>query len=111
MPPVKKPKRRLRRHYLKEWREYRNLTQEQVAGRLDIDRSTLSRVENMRIPYSQELIEAAAEAYGCEPWDILNVNPLVERDVIDLTRLLRDASPEDRAAIEGYVKGRLDRAG
>lgn len=98
----------LRRTYLREWREFRNLTQEQAAERLGIDRSHLSKVERRQVPYSQGLIEAAAEAYACEPTDILGVNPLVAGEVVDLTKLLRDADPVTRAEVLGYVKGRLN---
>ena len=101
----KKPE--LRRTYLREWREFRNLTQEQAAERLGIDRSHLSKVERRQVPYSQGLIEAAAEAYSCEPKDILGVNPHVAGEVIDLTELLRDVDPVIRAEVLGYVKGRL----
>lgn len=107
MPPVKKPAPKLRRTFLKEWRAYRRLTQEQAAERFNMDRSNLSRVERGEIPYSQGLLEAAAEAYDCEPWDILNVNPLKEGEVVDLSAILKLASPEDRAAIIGYARGRV----
>lgn len=104
---VRKPKPKLRRTFLKEWREHRRLTQEQAAERLDMDRSNLSRVERGEIPYSQALLEAAAVAYDCEPWDLLNVNPLKEGEVVDLTRIMKLATPEQRAEIIGYARGRL----
>lgn len=107
MPPVKKPRHKLRRTFLKEWRTHRGLTQEQAAERFNLDRSNLSRVERGESPYSQGLLEAAAEAYDCEPWDILNVNPLKEREVVDLTSILKSATPEQRAEIVGYARGRL----
>lgn len=97
----------MRRTFLKEWREKRRLTQEQAAERLNIDRSNLSRVERGEIPYSQPLLEAAAYAYDCEPWDILNVNPLKEGEVVDITAIMKRASPEQRAEIIGYARGRL----
>lgn len=109
MAPIKKPRPRLRRTFLKEWREFRQLTQEQAADRLNMDRSNLSRAERGEIPYSQPLLEAAAEAYNCEPWDILNVNPQKEGDVVDLTSILKQATPEDRAAIVGFARGRVGR--
>ena len=107
MAPVKKPRPKLRRTFLKEWREFRRLTQEQAAERLDMDRSNLSRVERGEIPYSQALLEAAAVAYDCEPWDVLNVNPLKEGAVVDLTSIMKQATPEQRAEIIGYARGRL----
>lgn len=110
MPPVAKPKRQYRRTFLKEWREYRGLSQEQASERLEMDRSNLSRVERGQIPYSQGLLEAAAEAYSCEPWDLLNVNPLKAREVVDISDLLKKATPEERAEILGYARGRLKAA-
>jgi transcriptional regulator with XRE-family HTH domain len=107
MPPVKKPRQRLRRTFLKEWRIYRRLTQEQASERLNLDRSNLSRIERGESPYNQGLLEAAAEAYDCEPWDILNVDPLKEGEVVDLTSMLKTATPEQRAEILGYARGRI----
>lgn len=107
MAPIRKPKPKLRRTFLKEWREHRHLTQEQAAERLNMDRSNLSRVERGEVPYSQALLEAAADAYNCEPWDLLNVNPLKEGAVVDLMAVMKQATPEQRAEIIGYARGRI----
>lgn len=96
MPSVRKPRPRLRRTYLREWRDYRGLTQEQACERIDIERSTLSRIERGEVPYSQGLLEAAAIAYGCEPWDLLHVNPKVEGDVLDMIDRFRQAGPDEQ---------------
>lgn len=109
MPPVKKPARKLHRHFLREWREFRNLTQEQAAERIGWDRTSLSRVEKGQVPYSQGLLEAAAEAYNADVVQLLNVDPSKEGDVIDLTALLLRARPEERAEIIGFARGRLSR--
>lgn len=109
MPRVKKQNvRPLRPHFLRQWRKYRNLSQEEAAAKLDIDRTTLGRVENRRLPYSQALLEAAAEIYGCEPWDILNINPKVEKEAAQIAALVKRAKPEERAAIIGYAQGRVE---
>ena len=97
----------LRRTYLREWREFRGLTQEQAAERFGIDRSHLSKVERRQVPYSQGLIEAAADAYNCEPKDILGVNPFMAGELVDLSALLGNVDPIIRADIIGYAKGRL----
>ena len=104
---MSKPRRAMRRTFLKEWREKAMLTQERAAERLDMDRSNLSRVERGLVPYTQALLEAAAVAYDCNPWDLLNVNPLKDGDVVDLTRIIKNATPEQRAEILGYARGRL----
>ena len=37
-----------RGHFIKEWRQYRNLTQEQVAERIESTKATVSRIEQAR---------------------------------------------------------------
>lgn len=103
----RKSGRELRRHFLREWRDYRHLTQEQAADRVGLDRTTLGRIENRKIAYTQPILEALAEAYMCEPWDLLNRDPFKEGEVIDLTSILRDVAPELRAEIIGYARGRI----
>ena len=76
MSPVPKQPHERQRHFLKEWREYRNLTQQTAAARLDIDQSTLSRIERRQIPYDQDFLEQAAAAYNCNVADLIMRNPL-----------------------------------
>lgn len=75
MPSIKHTFRPLRRHYMKEWRIHAGLDQEQAASRIGISRSQLSKIENMKSPYVQGLLEAAAVAYNCRPPDLLMRNP------------------------------------
>jgi len=90
MAPVPKPKRQRTKHFFKEWREYRGLTQDQVMGRLGWSQSKLSRLEAGLTPYNQDDLEAAADTYQCIPADLITVNPLKEGDVVDLMRLIND---------------------
>jgi transcriptional regulator with XRE-family HTH domain len=64
------------RHYIKEWRKFRGLTQEQLAERVGIDKSYLSKIENGKKRYDQPFLEAAAEALRCEPGDLIVRDPL-----------------------------------
>lgn len=106
--PAKKA-RSLRPTHLRDWRLYKGLTLEQAAGRLDIDYTTLGRIERGLVPYNQGLLEQAAEAYGCQPGDLLNVNPLKEGQVVDLITVLQKATPEQRAEVIGFARGRISR--
>ncbi len=90
MPPVPKPKRERTRHFFKEWREYRGLTQDQAIGRLGWSQSKISRIEAAQTPYNQDDLEAAAEAYRCNTVDLLTVNPFKDGEVVDLMRLLTE---------------------
>jgi transcriptional regulator with XRE-family HTH domain len=73
--PHPKPRRNLHRHFLKQWREHRGYSQEAAAERLGMDRSNLSKIENSKVPYSQELLEHAAEVYMCSVPDLLIRDP------------------------------------
>lgn len=64
------------RHYIKEWRKFRSLTQEQLAERIGIDKSYLSKIETGKRRYDQQFLEAAADALRCEPGDLIVRNPL-----------------------------------
>ena len=75
MAPVSKPRRTLSRTFLKEWRDYRGLTQEQAAERLNVSRTLLSKIENAKSPYTQGFMEAASVAYQCEVADLIMRDP------------------------------------
>lgn len=76
MPPVKRPPRARLPQFLREWRKYRRLSLVQVAEKIEIDHSTLSRIERNETPYDQDVLEKLSLVYGCEPQDLLSINPL-----------------------------------
>lgn len=75
MPPVKKVPHKRRKHFLREWRDYRELSQEEAAARAHVSRTTLSKIESGQVPYNQDLLERLAFAYGIEVDDLLTVDP------------------------------------
>lgn len=85
------------RHYIRQWRKHRNLTLEQLAGRLDVATSTLSQLERGKQGYSQAMLEALAVALNCESWELISVNPLKAGEVVDLMRLINEIKDKDRA--------------
>jgi transcriptional regulator with XRE-family HTH domain len=85
------------RHYIKEWRKFRGLTQERLAERTPFTHGAISQVETGRTSYTQEMLEALAVALDCAPGDLLNVNPLKEGEVVDLMRLLNQTGNRDMA--------------
>lgn len=76
MAPVKKPPHNRQPTFMREWRKYKKLTQEQAAERCDVDRTTLGRIEKGELPYNQDFLEKLALAYGVDTSDLLTVNPL-----------------------------------
>lgn len=103
MPPIKKPQRQRLRHFIKEWRDYRSLTQEQVADRIGISPTTFGRIEGSKVPYNQDFLELAADALRCEPWDLLHRDPNKEGDVVDLMRHLDDRQRQEAAEYIRYL--------
>lgn len=65
----------LKGHHLKAWRKYRGLTQEQLAERIGIARSYLTKIERGDRRYDQHFLEAAAEALRCSPADLMVRDP------------------------------------
>jgi transcriptional regulator with XRE-family HTH domain len=66
--------------YLKEWREYRRLSQAQALKALKYkgvacSKPSLSRLENGRQPYSEPILLALADLYQCEPADLISRRP------------------------------------
>lgn len=102
MAPVPKPKRQLGRTFLRQWREYRMLTQEQAAERLNVSRTLLSKIENAKSPYTQGFMEAAAEAYRCEVADLIMRDP--NSPVWSIYDTLKALPREQQAHVEEIVK-------
>lgn len=69
--------------------------------RLGIEQGTLSKLERGVLPYNQDLLERAALAYGCDPYDILTINPLEPSPPRLIFSRVQKASPEmQRKALE-----------
>lgn len=67
--------RERQRWFLKEWRTFRGLTQQQLADRLDTTKSVISALENGKQRWNQDILELAAEALNCDPVDIIVRDP------------------------------------
>lgn len=70
-----------RRHFIKQWRQHRGLTQEQLASRTEFTPGTISQLETGRIAYTQGTLEQIADALQCSPGDLLNVDPTRENAI------------------------------
>lgn len=75
MPRVGNPKKR-RRTYFRQWRKYRALTQQQLANRLDTTKTTISEYERGKRGYTQDFLEALAEALQTDPVSLLSRDPV-----------------------------------
>lgn len=74
-PGMQKPRKQFRRTYIRQWREFRNLTLERLADRIDMSTSALSYLERGQSAYTQETLERLAEALGTDPASLIMRNP------------------------------------
>jgi transcriptional regulator with XRE-family HTH domain len=101
MPRVGDPKQR-RRHFIREWRMFRGLTQEQLAGRIATTKANISRIENLKQGYTQGLLEACADALMTEPASLIMRNPM---DKDSFWSLWEQAKPAERRRIMEFARG------
>lgn len=93
-------KRVLGKHYFREWRTYKSLSLAKAVARMEhepggeplISAMSLSRIERGDQPYSEEVVNALAEVYECEPYMLFTVNPLKDGKVVDLLRYVHGLS-------------------
>jgi transcriptional regulator with XRE-family HTH domain len=78
------------RYFFREWRKYRNLTQEDLASRIGVSAPAISQLERGVQGFTNSTLEALADALSCEPGDLLSVNPFKDGEVVDLMRLINE---------------------
>jgi transcriptional regulator with XRE-family HTH domain len=96
-----RPKRARRQTFLRHWREYRNLTQDDLAERLGTSKASISRIEAGHQAYTQDFLEACADALRTDPASLLMRNPTDEEAVWSLWD---KAKVGDRKMIENIVR-------
>lgn len=89
------------RNLFRKWRDHCQLTQDQVAQRTGLPKSTVSKLENGKMEYTQGHLEALAHAYGVEPADLIGRLPGAPQE---LTLLVSKIPPENREAAITVLK-------
>lgn len=97
------PKPRRRRIFLKEWRQYRGYTQEQLAEMVDWSVGNVSQLERGLQGYSQEGLEALAEALNCDPGHILTVDPTKHDGIWSIWETAKEAERDEITGFARYV--------
>lgn len=76
--------------YLREWLEYRGITAEQLAGRLEVNKGQISKLMTGKQRYNQDWLEHIAYALNCDVPDLYRLpmaptaNELLARMTPDL---------------------------
>jgi len=96
-----------RKTYIRQWREFRdNMTQERLVARLlekgiEISVAQYSRIENGVSPYTQDTLEAIADALRTDPASLLMRNP---EDDDAIWSIWDQAKPGERKQMEKVIK-------
>lgn len=93
------------RHFLRQWRKHRGLTQEQLAERIGIARSYLTKIERGTRRYDQPFLEAAADALRCEPADLIMRDPTESETIWSIWEGLSPIERVQAIAVIRAIKG------
>jgi transcriptional regulator with XRE-family HTH domain len=89
------------RHFIRQWRKHRGLTQERLAERIGIARSYLTKIERGDRRYDQPFLEAASDALRCEPADLIMRDPTATASIWSIWEQL---SPTERVQAEAVIR-------
>ena len=88
------------RNYLKAWREFRGLSQDDLADKVDTTKSVISLLENEKRPLSSKWLRKLAEALDTQPGHILDHDPNeVSTDIFDLWGRIGQRDREQAARV------------
>lgn len=103
--------RERQRWFLREWRTFRQLTQQQLADRLETTKSVISALENGKQRWNQDILELAAEALNCDPVDIIVRDPTAPEPIWSIwERVPQQMRPVAAKQLEALATERPQRA-
>lgn len=96
----KKPK--IVDHFLREWREYRGLSQERLAARIEATAGLISQIETGKTKLTEERLGLLAIALQCDPGDILSRDP--NGPDYQLWRIIKGLPPQEQEQALRIIK-------
>lgn len=95
------PKMGPKKTFIREWRVYRGLSLERLAGRVGMTHGNLSKIERGLQRYDQTQLEALAIALNTEPASLLMRDP---QDPDGIWSVWDNVPPEQRARVIEVIK-------
>jgi transcriptional regulator with XRE-family HTH domain len=83
------------------------MSQDDIAEKLELDRTTVSRIERGESPYDQDYLERLALVLGCDSDDLLAIDPLKPDGPKLIYSKLRTASPEMQKRVIEVIEALL----
>lgn len=94
--------------YLRQWRKFRRLTQEQLAERVGMTAPTISQLENNKQGFTGETLAKMAQALGCSPAALLAYDPTEEDSLWPIFEAADRLRGRDKQKIRAILKVALD---
>lgn len=94
-----------RRIYIREWREFRGMTQDELGAAIGMTHGNISRIENGKRPYTRYQLEAIATELGTTPADLLSRDP---NDPDDDASLWAQIPENQKARARAVIKALID---
>lgn len=108
--PKPSPKTKAFPTFIKAWRKHRGMSLERAVERLEVEVeypysvSQLSRVERGDQGYTQDLLEALATIYRCEPGDLIIRDPMATDAIWSIWEQLQPTQRAQLIEIGGTLK-------
>jgi transcriptional regulator with XRE-family HTH domain len=94
--------------FIRQWREHRGYSQEKLGGFLDTSGSMISRIESGEVPYTQDVLEALAEALRTDVASLLMRDP---SNPEAMWSIWDQAKPAQRDLIEELARSVISKTG
>lgn len=87
-------------HYLREWRKFRHMTQQELADAIDTSKTVISEMERGNLQLSPKWLRKIAPILRTQPGHILDHDPAdLDNDIIDIWAHIPDENREQAAAV------------
>lgn len=96
-------------HFIREWRQYQQLSIEQLAAKVGLSTSMISQLERGKSGYTQSTLEKVADALDCEPWQLLACQNPGEGANLWRIALMLDR-PAFQEVLKNYEKTRMQQS-
>lgn len=93
--------------FVQQWREFRGLTQEKLAGMVGFQPPSISQLENGKQGFSDKSLAKFAKALGCTPADLLAYDPSKPASFWPLFQEAEALTGRDRQRVLAILKAAL----
>ena len=99
------------RHYLRAWRLKAGMTQSRLGDLAGYDKGTISRIENGRQNYTQQNLEALAEALQISPAEILGRDPADPESIWQIALQVGEMTADQKSLVMAMLTAAGVRSG